>query len=169
MNGQGQKNDSIAIPKSFLTIGGIVVFLVGGIWTASTQLVLKSDIATLKDETLKPMQTQTAKLGERVRDLELFRARYFGGSGTAESTEAEDVRTTGFTQVVLQSGKQRQQKIFEQKQARSVVVPREFIRRYNLLPARGFGYRVLGADGREYALDDILAILLEQHIGQRRR
>ena len=43
---------------------------------------------------------------------------------------------------------------------RKVVVTLEFIKVYNLQPAHGGGYGVLGEDGQFYLLDDVIAVLV---------
>ncbi len=152
---------------SYAGIGAAVGLLIiaGTIWGIGSKLATKSDIESIK-ATISPILDRHES---RIRDIELQLARFFGAQQTraTPSGDTEPVKQASY----ILAQYQQQQDSSANKAAlvmqRRVVVPQELIEAYNLQPARGGSYTVLGEDQRFYSLDDVLAVIIRMHLQER--
>lgn len=135
---------------------------------------------------------------DRIRTLELQMARYFGASQSSFKpsdapvgdsfpalsltnwTKCDDriVSVPAF-QLAQYSQSQTSQSApsasstYDAKRQlefpRRVVVPQLMIKLYDLQPSRGGVYALLGEDGRYYALDDVMAVIIRMHFEEHLR
>lgn len=110
------------------------------VWAAGENLVLEND--------LTPVKERLASVESRVREVERTQDRMFGARPSATSLTLLSFSTSA-------------------ESPRRVVVPEEFIERYRLRPSKGGAYSVLGADGNYYAIDDVVAVLIREHLGRK--
>ncbi|SRR6266566_4420541 len=170
-NSQLEKgNGRISISYSTIGVIGSILAILIALVTIGSKIATKEDVASIK-AAISPVLDQH---DSRIRSLELQMASHFGASPTStrplpSAVEEQGIHRANFilTQYVPLpipdvSGNQpsvRQQPI--PLPPRRVVVPIEMIKQYSIEPTRGGPYALLGEDGRYYALDDILAILIK--------
>lgn len=159
---------------SYAALGTIVAILtIGGIiWKVGSAVATKSDIDSIR-ALITPVLD---KHEDRIRTLELQMARYFGASQTAlkpSRTDQELLPLMTLAQYAPQSipdasaNTIRSEARRQLEQPRRVVVPDLLILEYGLQPSRGGTYSLLGEDGRYYALDDVLAVIIKMHLEER--
>lgn len=142
------RSDSGSFTLSFKTLGAIVAAftLIAGVWQAGDKIATKVDLQTT--------QQRISALEDRVRAAELQMARFFGAHPEPSSYQKSSLKLASYGE--------------EAAPARRVVVTTDFVRSHELQPTRGGSYSLLGEDGRYYALDDVIAILVREHSKERR-
>ena len=110
------------------------------VWAAGENLVLEND--------LTPVKNDIVSLKSRVRDVERTQDRMFGAAPSSMS----------LTLLYLSESSE---------SPRRVVVPVDFIERYRLRPSKGGAYAVLGEDGNYYSIDDVVRVLIREHLGRK--
>lgn len=111
------------------------------VWAAGENLVLEND--------LTPVKERLASVESRVREVERTQDRMFGAQPSGASLTLLSLLDS------------------DGESPRRVVVPEEFIERYKLSTSRGGAYVLLGEDGNYYAIDDVVWVLIKEHLGRK--
>ena len=163
-------NGRLSISYSTIGVIGSILAMLIALVTIGSKIATKEDVASIK-AAISPVLDQH---DSRIRSLELQMASHFGASPASSrpvpsSTEKLDIRQANFVlaqyipQIPDASGNQpsiRQTPI--PLPARRVVVPMAMVKEYMMEPTRGGSYALLGEDGRFYAVDDVLAIIIRK-------
>ena len=111
----------------------LVILSIGGVFWG-----VASNIVTKSD---------FRELSTRVRDLERQVDRFFGKTQASFEVEVKGVAFAA-----------------EPEDVRTAVVTKGFIAEHNLRPSKpGSSYLVRGEDGQLYSLDEVLAVLIQEH------
>ena len=122
------------------------------VWAAGENLVLEND--------LTPVKERLASVESRVREVERTQDRMFGAAPSGYEWEEVSPPDSGAILTLIGS-------VVPLESPRRVVVPVDFIEHYRLRPSKGGVYAVLGEDGSYYAIDDVVRVLIREHLGRK--
>lgn len=154
---------------SYKTIGalGSILLIAGTLFAGMRSLATKDDVNALATK----YDTTYSSIEKRVWNLEIQFASLFGKNATgspallhpstSEPHHAPVLIRTQAAQYPEASANAPAMPRWQRQ--KRVVITYEFIKGHELHPTPGGAYALLGEDGNDYSIDDVIAILIREH------